>query len=327
MNRTSLAALCLLPLAFSATASEPLYVKNLSPLAGLIGLPSQRDAATTEPGSVELALHGSLASHYINDGNARERLNLDGETARVALDLRVGLWENWELQVEVPWLEHSGGDLDEFIDDWHDFWGMSDGGREDVARDLLDYRYETPDGGFALGEDASGVGDISLTINNEFYEIDGAAITGVLGYKFATGDAEDFTGSGADDLFVALRMSGDQLSELPLTWHGQVGYLRAGEGDLIEDYQERDIWFWGISMDWRLAQRFSLLAQVDSHAGPFKSDLTGAGDDAWMLSVGARWRINPHWEIDASLVEDIHVESAPDVTFQLSLRFRSSAEG
>ncbi|HEY6130987.1 MAG TPA: DUF3187 family protein, partial [Halioglobus sp.] len=112
--------------ALPALASEPLYVKNLSPVAGLIGLPSQRDAFTMTGGEVAAALHGSLASHYINDGDGIENLNLDGETLRAALELRYGVADNWDVQLEVPWLKQSGGDLDGVIDDWHDVWGMSD---------------------------------------------------------------------------------------------------------------------------------------------------------------------------------------------------------
>ncbi|MBP6682662.1 MAG: hypothetical protein KA159_05060 [Halioglobus sp.] len=49
---------CALPLA----ADEPLYVKNLSPVTGLFGLPSQRSASSQDPGSLGLALHSSVAS-------------------------------------------------------------------------------------------------------------------------------------------------------------------------------------------------------------------------------------------------------------------------
>ena len=65
-----------------AVAVEPLYVKNLSPVAGLLGLPSQRDADTAAAGSLSAALH-SIASHYVLDSSTDEYLNLDGETLRV----------------------------------------------------------------------------------------------------------------------------------------------------------------------------------------------------------------------------------------------------
>ena len=302
-------------------ASEPLYVKNLSPVTGLLGLPSQRSADTAPAGAFAAALHNSIASHYVLDGSSDEYLNLDGETLRVALDLRYGLFADWELQLEVPWLDHSGGNLDSLIDDWHDLWGMSDGGRSQVPTDLLDYRYATPGTDFGLQEDSSGLGDVSLSLNHVFYRDAGAVASVVLGYKFGTGDEDDFLGSGADDGFLAIRFSGQDLSGLPLSWHGQVGYLRAGDSDLLEDVQEQNLWFAGLALDWALAENWSLIAQLDSNAAPLDSDLKAVGGEAYLFTAGARWRFAQHWSADVSVVEDIRVETGPDVTFQASLRY------
>ena len=154
MDLRCLPALLLL-LTTGAIASEPLYVKNLSPVAGLLGLPSQRNADIAAAGSFDLALHGSVASHYMSETNSDEYLNLDGETGRVALELRYSLLDALDLQLEVPWLNISGGDLDKLIDDWHDVWGMPDGGRPSVPRNLLDYRYANRAGaGFSLQDSA-----------------------------------------------------------------------------------------------------------------------------------------------------------------------------
>jgi hypothetical protein len=136
------------------------------------------------------------------------------------------------------------------------------------------------------------------------------------------GDEDKFLGSGADDVFLALRFSGDHRSDLPLRWHGQAGYLRAGDSDLLEDIQRQDLWFAGLALDWRVAERWSLLMQLDGNAAPTKSDITALGDAAATLTGGLRWRFAPAWAADASVVEDIVVETAADVTFQLSLRYQ-----
>jgi hypothetical protein len=312
--------------AMPAVASEPLYVKNLSLVAGLSGLPAQRDAATADNGTLVAALHSSLANQYVADSNRDEFLNFDGETLRFALELRYGLAQNWDVQLEVPWLDHSGGHLDDLIDDWHDFWGMSNGGRDDVANDLLDYRYANREGaGFSLHDSTSGLGDISLSLTHAFYRKKSAVASVVLGYKFSTGDEDDFLGSGGDDIFVALRFSGPQLSDLPLSWHGQVGYLRAGDSDVLGDVQEQDLWFAGLAVDWQVAQRWSIIAQLDSHAAPADSDITALGDNAIMATVGVRWRFAQNWSMDVNVVEDIQVETAADIVFQASLRYRPSS--
>jgi hypothetical protein len=304
-------------------ASEPLYVKNLSPVAGLSGLPSQRDAHTTSNGTFAVALHSSVANHYVKDNDVDEFLNLDGETLRFALELRYGVADNWDLQLEVPWLKHSSGSLDGMINDWHDFWGLPDGGRSNVRRNLLDYQYAGSQAGFGLQDDASGVGDISLSLSHVFYHDKDTAASLALGYKFGTGDGADFTGSGADDVFLALRFSGADLSGLPLSWHGQVGYLRAGSSDLLGDYQERNLWFAGLALDWQVAQNWSVIGQFDTHAAPMDSAISAVGGAAFLATLGARWRFARDWIVDVSFTEDIRAETAPDVTFQASLRYRS----
>jgi hypothetical protein len=325
MKRILSATLLLFTTAVPAQAREPLYVKNLSPVIGLIGLPTQRNAFTTERGRVDVAIHNSIASHYIRDSSSDEGLNLDGETLRFALDLRYGIAQNLDIQLELPWLDHSGGNLDRAIEDWHDFWGMSDGGRSDIERDLMDYRYARGDSSFGLEDDASGLGDLNLSLNYAFYRKEDSAVAVAIGYKFATGDADDFTGSGADDAWIAVRFSGDHLSDLPLVWHGHAGYLYAGDGDLIEDYQENNLWFAGLSLEWRFGQHWSALAQFDSNAAPLKSDIAAVGDEAYIASAGLRRTFGKNWSADFSVVEDIGVETAPDVTFQFSVRY--SPEG
>jgi hypothetical protein len=303
-------------------AAEPLYVKNLSPVAGLLGFPSQRGAATGRPGTLAVALHGALASHYVEDSGGGEAVRLDGETARLALELRYALAADWEVQLELPWLKHSGGDLDSLIDDWHDLWGMSDGGRSRAPRDRISYRYRGAGGEFALVDGVSGAGDVTLALNNAFWRGESARASLALGYKFGTGDADELLGSGADDLYVALRWSADARPGLPLDWHAQLGWLRAGRWQLPGVAPERDLWFAGLTVAWPVGERWSLLAQLDSHAAPAQSDLAALGDDAVLLSAGARWQFAPRWSLDLGLVEDIRVETAPDITFQGSLRYR-----
>lgn len=313
---------CLVGAALPATADEPLYVKNLSPVTGLLGLPPQRSADSEKKGELAVALHSSVSNIYVLDANSHEYLNLDGETLRFALDLRYGLAPDLDVQLEVPWLEQSGGHLDRSIDEWHDLWGMSDGGRSQAPRNLLDYQYaSTSAPGFLLTDDSSGIGDITLALNYVFFRDADAVASIALGYKFGVGDQDKFLGSGGDDAYVALRFSGAHLSSLPLRWHGQLGYLRAGDSDLLEGMQERDLWFAGLGLDWLLTEHWSLLAQLDGNAAPTNSDITALGDSAGTLTGGVRWRFAARWSADASVVEDILVETAADVTFQLSVRY------
>ena len=302
-------------------AGGPLYVKNLSPVASLLGLPSQRAANTQAAGTYSLAMHSAIASHYAAEAGVSEQVNLDGETVRLALEARYGLGDGWDVQIEVPWLSHSGGNLDSAIDSWHDLWGMSDGGRSSVEHDILDFSYSDPASGFSLTDDVSGLGDINVSLSHEFYRDENSAANVVAGYKFATGDEDELLGSGEADAYLALRFSGAHLASLPLSWHGQVGYLYAGSSELLGPRQENNLWFAGISMDWVVAPKFSLFAQLDMHAAPLDSELTALGEEAFLGTLGGRWRFANNWALDVSLIEDLSVETAPDATFQASIRY------
>ena len=81
--------------------------------------------------------------------------------------------------------------------------------------------------------------------------------------------------------------------------------------------------FAGLALDWAVVDTVSLIAQLDLHSAPMDSDLTALGDEAIMVSLGARWRFAQGWTVDFNFVEDARVETAPDITFQASLRYYS----
>lgn len=302
--------------------SGPLQVKNLSPVAGLLGLPGQRGPVAAEAGGWQVATHASWASHFVVDDGPGESLLLDGETRRLALDLRYAPAPGWDLQLELPWLQHTGGSLDSLIDGWHDLWGMPDGGRNRAPGDRLAYRYAGPDGAFNLADGASGPGDVSLSLSRRLWSGREGQLDAALGVKLPTGEEKDFLGSGSEDGFLALRGFWAP-GEGDWRWSGQLGYVRAGEIAVLEDAGEHHLWFAGASLEWQAWSSLSLLLQVDSHAAPLKnSKLTALGDTAVLLSAGARWRIDPHWALEFSVVEDVQVESGPDVVFQAGLRYR-----
>jgi len=310
----------LLLLAGAAQAVEPLYGKNLTPVSGLLGLPSMRSAALVPAQDMAFAVHGAMASHAVFDSAAGEALRLDGETHRLALEWRYGLAPGWELQVELPWLSHSGGSLDALIDSWHSLWGMPDGGRDAVPRDQLDFRYLNSTAAFALQDSVSGAGDVTLGLHRALRTEGNWRLSAGLGYKLATGDERELLGSGAEDVFLVLRANG-----LPpqSAWQlfGQAGYLRAGQIPGLRAAQERNLWFAGMGVSWAVHERVTLLAQVDAHAAPLQSNLTALGASALLLNVGARWQLTDRWALEAGFIEDIRVETAPDITFQASLRF------
>jgi len=301
--------------------SEPLWVENLSPLAGLVALPSQRSARIT-PG-LTIALHGAVANHWVSQDEAEESVFFDGETGRVTAAFEYGFSDANSFRLSVPWVSHSQGSLDGLINDWHALFGMSDGGRSHYPEDNFQYRYRRDEGEALLVQSASGLGDVRAEWNTALLQADSYAVSASVGYKFSTGDDPVWLGSGAGDVFTSLRFSGRHLSDLPLVWHGQLGYTYAGQSELLGAAQRRNLWRAGLSVDWQLGQHWSLLAQLDGHAGVVDSALGAIGNGpSVLLSLGTRYRLTSSWLVDVSFVEDIRVETAPDITFQATLRWQ-----
>ncbi len=301
-------------------SSEPIWVENLSPLAGLIGLPPQRSAAIKS--GWQFGSHLAIASHWVVDDSVNETVAFDGETTRWSFDASYGFNDRWSIRVTLPFVQQDAGSLDSTINGWHDVFGMTDGGRSAFPDNQFAYRYQSPDLTIDQRIESRGLGDARVELQQAFYRRADQVAAVVLGYKAASGNEGDWLGSGAGDIYSALRFSGAQRSSLPLTWHGQIGYTRAGDSGVLAPRQEHNVWFAGIGLDWRMTSDWSLLAQYDIHGPVIDSDIEAIGGTAGILSFAVRWRANPHWALDLGFTEDIPVETSPDITFQATLRWR-----
>ena len=161
------------------------------------GLPELGRALAPEEGQAGWALDLDWTSEYTADSSGAagmpgsEAIVLDAETVNLGLrgSVRLG---GWLLEADVPYITHSGGGLDGFIDDWHDFTGLPTGGREQAPRDRLLIRYER-DGQAVidLQQATGGLGDIQLGVARPV----GQTVVR-MAVKLPTGDADKLTGSG-----------------------------------------------------------------------------------------------------------------------------------
>ena len=227
-----LLGLVLRPAIAGGAALEPLHTQNLSPFTALLGLPRWDVAAATEDGW-RLRLDMDLASHLAGSRAGGERVILDGETVRTTLVARRRVGPAWVVGLEVPYIRHSGGFLDRFIDRWHDAFGLPEGGRDRRARDLLQFEFRT--GGLVanqLSTDQSGLGDVTVSAARG---IGAAGLELHARLKLPIGEAERFTGSGGTDVSLSLlqarpRPPGGR-------WHGVywgAGVVRVDQGDLVQ---------------------------------------------------------------------------------------------
>ena len=222
----------------AADIFEPFTTANMNPFTRLHGVPQTRSAQLTTAGKLEVGLQLDVANNFTDSLSGNERVRLDGETHRTNLSLRYGLSERWELGIDLPYIRHSGGSLDGFIENWHSWFGLPNGGREDSAQDELNYfwRHGTQTRA-SLTRSESGMGDITVYAGYRLGGDDERQWTVRAGASLPTGDADSLTGSGGTDVFASLHVSQASLwrSER-LRFHGSIGAALLDDTDIIGSY-------------------------------------------------------------------------------------------
>ncbi|WP_028081035.1 DUF3187 family protein [Solimonas soli] len=313
------AAFAVSPLAFADAASDvpaaPFVfgTVNQAALARHAPLPTPQADSTGSGGRISI----DWTNEYVADQNPKETLVLDGETVRVGLAGRVRLG-GWLLGAEVPLLFSSGGTLDGLIENWHDWFGLPNGGRELEARNRYRYQY-LREGRTVLDLDSgrNGLGDARLSAGRCFAA--GGCLRAML--QLPSGDADRLMGGG---LGGALWYE----QGYALGHSGFSGALAAGVSALrargpLEDQQKTVIPFGWASLGYALTQRLDAGLQLYLH-GPLydDSDLDALSEMGGQLAFGFRWRAAPEVSAWLGVQEDIITESSPDFSIHVAADFR-----
>lgn len=304
---------------------RPFYTRNLQPSVQIFGLPGAEDGMVTPTATSEVRLVSETASHFSRSNLGTEQVFFDGETYRLTLSLRHGLAQGWEVGLDVPLVGHHGGSFDRFIEGWHDFFGMGQGGRDRYERNQLLYVYQK-DGETKLDlrESDNGLGDLSLLVARSLFNggpRNQRAMALRAGIKFPTGDSDSLRGSGSTDMHLRAGFTDAQsLQTLKMTLFGSAGLLWMSRGDVLADQQRNSVGFGTLGLGWRPLHRLSFKVQVDGHTAFFKrSRLDEIGKASAQLVVGGSLYFGDNWTFDLGVSEDIVVGTVPDVALFLSL--------
>lgn len=262
--------LCLSSHTIHALDIIPFNTKNQSPIVQVYGLPAAGNAILLSSGQKEFRMMLDSASNYVDDANAGEHIVLDGETARISLNSRYGLAQRVECGLEIPYVIHGGVFLDGFIINYHDFFGLPQGGRDQAPRNRLLYLY-TRDGAEKMRIDSSsgGLGDISLIAGFQMYH-DGkecpSAVALRTSFKLPTGESAQLHGSGSTDLAIWLTASSDhKLTAGHWTIFGDAGIMGMTTGKVIEEQQRNLVGFGSVGAGWSPLYWIAFKLQLDAH--------------------------------------------------------------
>ena len=315
-------------LALGAVNAGPLPDPDNGALSGMFTLPMSLEGSDLLPPG-RAAAHGIVvtSSHSIDETFLDESLTLDGETTRLEFGFRYGVTPRLELGIRVPYVWHETGSLDSLVEDWSKALGLPEGKRARREKDLLEFSYrEIDEEIFNYQSRSDGIGDIRLTAGYQLSS--GANYRSALrfGMKLPTGDSDDFHGSGGTDFSVGIAGDWNTLfnqERLNAFYRAHVNYI--GEPDLLPDRYEQFMFQLSTGLGYYVTPSFELRAQAVSRTANYDSKIKTLGQNSFWLMLGANIRVTENYLLGLGIAEDIKVRSAPDVSFQLSLRYAPQA--
>ena len=324
VHRRALLPLCLAFLTSSAVCADPLSDHDNGPLKGYFGIPDSTEGSVVlDAGDTRWSASVMTASHSFRESRNGETVVLDGETTRLALALNRGLRHDLEIGIEIPFLLHESGGLDSVIDTWHDWFGFPDGFRAGQPQNEIEFLYSVDDSPLVEQlANQNGLGDVRLMAGWQVRRTEDHALALRLGLKLPTGDSDTLSGSGGTDL--SLGLAGDHfgvfgISGLDAFYRAHAVYL--GEPDRLADRYNDLVGFVAFGGGYSVTERFELRLQLAARSAIYESDIEILGDPSLTVTFGAHIRVSPSYRLSLGVSEDLKVDSAPDVAFQLALQF------
>lgn len=318
-NIAGMAVSALLCATTSALAWDALPAKNEATLARSFALPALGQSRVLAPSEQRFRFGADEITEFYRDSNASESILLDGETTKLDFAYRRGFADDLEFTAELPVYIVGGGFMDGFIQDWHRWFGLPNGGRETVANDQRRYTYTR--GGTTLlneGGSATTLGDLELGLGWQSNEH--LAIRALL--KLPTGDDRHLTGGnlgGAVWADWALPFAAQS------DWDGFVsgGLSVARRSDVLSALQKTYAAFGGAGLSYDITRNLQAFTQLYAHSALYdNTDLDGLRKPGLQLAVGGRYQVSPSTAFELYVQEDPIVSSSPDFSIHIGLTVR-----
>lgn len=297
----------------------------MNPFMNMYGAPTPRPAKTTAADRLRSDLSVAIANNSIASATAAEDIVLDGESYTVALALRYGYSQRLEFAALIPLIYHSEGYLDNFIENWHDVFGLTNSRRNSLPSNALRYDYAA-DGvsRYAISHNQGGIGDLVLSAKYAAFAngADTRHLAYALDVKVPSGDPDELTGSGAVDTVLSLHADDAALlSSIHTTLFGGGGVAFLGNGEILPDKQEDTTYSAYLGGAWRLLPALTFNLQLNYQSAIYTSDLKQLGEDSLQLYVGGSYFTAGGTRVDFAIGENLYTDPTPDFLVYFSLSF------
>jgi len=274
----------------------------------------------SQPGwqySFSLYITNTFQTESINN----ETLVIDAESYR--LDFSIAYQRNdWRIKTKIPLISNQGGSLDSLIEGWHDFFGLSDGGRNSNPNDQLNIEYiNNGQTVFLQNKSTNDIGDIEIALSYRLAGDERQSTEISAGIELPTGSIDTNSGNEAVDL--ALWLTHQRAATDFTTLYGLIAYSRLGTGGQLGDQLNTGTWVAQLGAEHDFNANITGILQFDMHSALIKDSALRALGNSLQVQVGLKFRnwIENH-NLDLFFSEDIYSGSAPDITFGIRLSSR-----
>ena len=333
MTKNIIRAICGITLAstsFVALAEQgaPIYVANQNPFVQIFGLPKAESGKITPNGKLDVNFSYHVSNNAISADAGNEHITWDGETAQYNMRFRYGVSERFELGMDVPYVDHSGGYLDSLIRRYHDLFGFPNDRQEEFEKNQIHYQYQeisgtTTNSPVNMQDRAHGFGDIRFSaaiplMGNSSDAQRYLALRPQI--KLPTGDADHLLGSGGTDVSMGLTYSDFQtLRNLNMVLSSHAGMIYMGNTKVLRDKQNHFAGYGGVAVSWLATDYLEFKLQIDLHSAFYDSGLKQLGSSMQLLAGGTA-RLPGDVLLDLGISEQIITDATPDVGFYLQAR-------
>lgn len=300
--------------------------------------PAQLTVLHMDPASAEVLPAGrfharagaSYSSLFLTGEGAGNRFSMDGEILHARWTGTAGLGDGLQLTAEIAGAHTSGGFLDEFVQDWHDFFGLPDQNRDEVQNDLFDVSAELQGQlAWQQREETARLMDLPLTLTwGAVPPREGAiglALRGAV--ELPTGD--DKRGFGNGEVDWALGAVGEwRLPGLSVTGHLQHTWAGTPDQARAAGLEFRNVTSFGLGVEWPVTGGLTALVQTEVETSTLRGlHFDRVSRNQWLLWVGGRGRLATHWFLEVAVGEDLRGFVSPDFSAWLSVAWLPGSGG
>ncbi len=264
----------------------------------------------------DFRLNLSNTLNFQGGADQTESLIIDAETTQIDLYWMKRINHLWLAGLTVPLVHHGSGELDSFIDNYHDALQLPQGDRRKRPQDQFQIFYQNSDE-IRLDQrnSVSGVGDVSLLAGYALHESEVRSLTIFTRLQLPTGEQKELTGRGK--MNIAGWVAAAWKPEPILAFSADFGLVLSPSSRTVIGEHQDWIGFGSGAAQWNVNSRLNLVIQLDAHSTIFTRSNVDLLGSAVLMIMGGTLALKPGLNLEISVSEDIQVNASSDVSLQV----------